>query len=188
MKWVHKVYLLMRGTMVSNEVIRKLWLYCWVLGSSGECGKWFVCTGRWTDGLTHPPGTWGTIGSWMKTSALVVFCIVVTRNMLLEKMLCMKNSLPWKACPFTLGSVAWCAHCTLGSLTLCDHVAPWELMCRSFCCFSCIWDVSCWGTVGSLVVMTCCDTLLSMLVWQYRSKNAWFMDSGRCCLDKGTTQ
>ena len=155
----------------------------WV-GSSGECGKWFVCIGWWTDGSTHP-GTWGTIGSRMITSELVVFCIVVTIKKLLEKMLCMKNSLPWKARPFTLGSVARCAHCTLECPVLCDRVAPWELVCRSSCCSSCIWDVSCWWTAGSPVAMACCGALSSMLVWQYRSKNVWFIDGGRW-LDKGT--
>ena len=111
------------------------------VGLSVECGKWFVCIGWWTDGSTHP-GTWGTIGSQMITSELAVFCIVVTRKCLLEKMLCMKNSLPWKAPPFTVGSVARCAHCTLGCPVLCDRVAPWELVCRSSCCSSCSWDVS----------------------------------------------
>ena len=148
----------------------------WV-GSSGECGKWFVCIRWWTDGLTHP-GTWGTIGSRMiLTSELVVFCIVVTIKKLLEKMLCMKNSLPWKARPFTLGNVAQCAHCTLGCPVLCDRVAPWELVYRSSCCSSCIWDP---------VATAYCDARSSMLVWQYRSKNVWFMDGGHHWLDKDT--
>ena len=121
------------------------------------------------------------------------FCIVVTRKILLEKMLCMKNSLPWKARPFTLGSVARCAHCTLGCPILCDRVAPWELVCRSSCCSSCSWDVSSsdglsWRSFVygmSPVAMAYCDARSSMLVWQYRSKNVWFMDGGRW-LDKGT--
>ena len=154
-----------------------------------------LCLHQMMDRQIKSPGTLGTIGSQMITSELVFFFIVVMRKKLLEKtMLCMiKNSLPWKACPFTLGSVAWCAHCTLGYSILCDRVAPWELVCRSSYCSSCSWDVSSSDGVSwrsfvygmSPVAMAYRDARSSMLVWQYRSKNVWFMDGGRW-LDKGT--